>query len=415
MKRNKTYLLIALLWLLGLATIPATAQDSRSDSTEAQTLRSWGVSITEGNLVRLLPSGHAKFEDMFAELERAESFINMEYFNFRNDSINSLLIALLARKVQEGVDVRVLYDAFGNASNNSPLSGAKHDSIRALGIDIVKFDPLKFPWITHIMPRDHRKIVVIDGRVAYTGGMNVADYYIDGIEGIGPWRDMHLHLEGPVVGELNNIFRTMWRKATGESLLTQQYLAPSRSGQAGEAKLAVVDRTPRKSNRAIRHLYVSMLDGARHSVRIINPYFVPTHTVRSALKRAIDRGVKVEIMLSAKSDIALTPDASHYVGNNMAKRGASVYLFEGGFHHTKLMIVDSLYCTIGSANLDSRSLRCDYEVNTVIFDREVVRQLNGMFDADIAHSVRMERGYWHTRPGWHRFLGWVGNLLTPVL
>lgn len=415
MKRNDTYLPVLLLWLLCLAAIPASAQDCRSDSAEAQLLRSEGVSITEGNRVKLLPSGHAKFEDMFAELEKAECYINMEYFNFRNDSINNLLIALLARKVREGVDVRVLYDAFGNASNNSPISGEKHDSIRALGIDIVQFDPLKFPWLTHIMPRDHRKIVVIDGRVAYTGGMNVADYYIDGIEGIGPWRDMHLHLEGPVVDELNGIFRAMWWKATGESLLTQRYLAAPRAAQDGGSKLAVVDRTPRTSNRAIRQLYVSMLDGARYSVRIINPYFVPTHAVRSALKRAIDRGVKVEIMLSAKSDIALTPDASHYVGNNMAKRGATVYLFEGGFHHTKMMIVDSLYCTVGSANLDSRSLRCDYEVNTVIFDREVVRQLNEMFDTDITRSVRMERGYWRTRPGWHRFLGWFGNLLTPVL
>jgi len=404
-----TFLLFILLFFP-----TAQAQDVRSDSIEAHFLRSVGVRITDGNAIKLLPSGHAKFEDMFAELARAENFINMEYFNFRNDSINNLLISLLARKVQQGVKVRVLYDAFGNSSNNSPIRAAKHDSIRALGIDLIQFDPLKFPWLTHIMPRDHRKIVVIDGRVAYTGGMNVADYYITGIEGIGPWRDMHMHLEGPVVDELNTIFRTMWWKVTGESLLPQQYITP-RNPHAGSSRLAIVDRAPKVSNRAIRNLYISMLDSAKKSVRIINPYFVPTHKVRRALKRAVDRGVHVEIMLSAKSDIVLTPDASHYVGNNLAKRGATVYLFNGGFHHTKLMVVDSLYCTIGSANLDCRSLRCDYEVNTVIFDTTIVRQINDMFDADIRNSSLMRPGYWRTRSGWKRFIGWFGNLLTPIL
>lgn len=409
-------IIIAITFLL-LSLLPSPsvmAQEVSSDSVEAHFLRSVGVRITDGNFIKLLPSGHAKFEDMFAELERAENFINMEYFNFRNDSINNLLINLLARKVQQGVQVRVLYDAFGNSSNNAPIRAAKHDSIRALGINLVQFDPLRFPWLSHIMPRDHRKIVVIDGRVAYTGGMNVADYYITGIEGIGPWRDMHMHLEGSVVDELNTIFRTMWWKVTGESLLTQQYLTP-RNPHAGTSRLAIVDRAPKVSNRAIRQLYISMLDSAKKSIRIINPYFVPTHKVRRALKRAVDRGVHVEIMLSAKSDIVLTPDASHYVGNNLAKRGATVYLFNGGFHHTKLMVVDSLYCTIGSANLDCRSLRCDYEVNTVIFDTAVVRQINDMFDADIRSSSLMRTGYWRTRSSWKRFVGWFGNLLTPVL
>lgn len=409
------YIIAITYFLLTLFVVPeVAAQDVRSDSVEAHFLRSVGVRITDGNSIKLLPSGHAKFEDMFAELERAENFINMEYFNFRNDSINNLLISLLARKVQEGVQVRVLYDAFGNSSNNSPIRAAKHDSIRSLGIDLVQFDPLRFPWLTHIMPRDHRKIVVIDGRVAYTGGMNVADYYITGIEGIGPWRDMHMHLEGPVVDELNRIFRTMWWKVTGESLLTQQYITP-RNPHAGNSRLAIVDRAPKVSNRAIRQLYISMLDSAKSSVRIINPYFVPTHKVRRALKRAVDRGVHVEIMLSAKSDIVLTPEASHYVGNNLAKRGATVYLFNGGFHHTKLMVVDSLYCTIGSANLDCRSLRCDYEVNTVIFDTDIVRQINDIFNHDVRSSSLMQPGYWRTRSTWKRFVGWFGNLLTPVL
>ena len=384
-----------------------------SDSLVARALRLEGIRTTDGNDVRLLMSGHDKFEDLFTEVRRATSFIHMEYFNFRNDSINSLLINLLNQKAREGVEVRVMYDAFGNSSNNRPIKGSQHDSIAALGIDLQKFDPIVFPWVNHIIPRDHRKIVVIDGRVAYTGGMNVADYYITGIEEIGPWRDMHMHIEGPAVNELHEIFAAMWMKQTGELLTGEKYF-PTHANE-GTMRTAIVDRAPHISNASIRHLYVSMLDNAHERVRIINPYFVPTHSVRQAIKRAINRGVDVQIMLSEKSDIPLTPDASHYVGNSLMKRGASVYLFQAGFHHTKLMIVDDRFCTVGSSNLDSRSLRCDYEVNTVIFDQSVTDELVRMFETDKQQSAHMTPGYWQTKSVGKRFVAWFGNLLTPFL
>ena len=148
---------------------------------------------------------------------------------------------------------------------------------------------------------------------------------------------------------------------------------------------------------------------------MISPYFVPTHKVRKALKDAIDRGVEVQILLSAKSDIPLTPEASHYVGNNLAKRGAKVFLFHGGFHHTKIMMVDDLYCTVGSSNMDARSLRCDYEVNVVIFSKKVTAELTRLFNEQLKTSTRIEKGYWKTRSVGKRFQGWFGNLLTPFL
>ncbi|MDE5550642.1 MAG: cardiolipin synthase, partial [Bacteroidaceae bacterium] len=134
-----------------------------------------------------------------------------------------------------------------------------------------------------------------------------------------------------------------------------------------------------------------------------------------ALKRAIDRGVDVQILLSAKSDIPLTPEASHYVGNNLAKRGAKVYLFHGGFHHTKIMMVDDRYCTVGSSNMDARSLRCDYEVNTVIFSQKTTKELTDLFNEQLKSSTPMQQGYWGTRSVGKKFQGWLGNLLTPWL
>lgn len=400
----------------GISTEPLptnTPLSERSDSILAQYLNECGIPITTGNSVKLLKSGHDKFVDMFEAIKEAKSFVHLEYFNFRNDSIAGLLFNILTEKVNEGIEVRAMYDDFGNWSNNQPIKKSQHDSINSLGIKLVKYDPLKFPYVNHIIPRDHRKIVVIDGEIAYTGGMNVADYYINGIEGIGPWRDMHMRIEGPAVYELHKIFVEMWEKETEEKLDDMKYF-PNHYTTDGK-KVAIVDRAPKVSNESIRNLFVNILDNAKHNVRIINPYFVPTHKVRRALKRAIDRGLNVEIMLSAKSDIPLTPDASFYVANNLAKRGAKVYVFNGGFHHTKAMWADSTFCTIGSSNMDSRSLRCDYEVNTVIFSKETVAELNEIFEKDIKQSVLLTREYWKSRTTWKKFVSWFGNLLTPFL
>ncbi len=404
--------LLFLLLIIPFACSPSTAQTS--DSLVAKMLHEKKIHISEGNSVRLLMSGYEKFDDLFREVEHARHFIHMEYFNFRNDSINDLLINLLARKAKEGVEIRVMYDAFGNSSNNQPFSHAKHDSIRSLGIRLEKFDPLRFPWVNHIYPRDHRKIVVIDGRVAYTGGMNVADYYVTGIEGIGPWRDLHMHIEGPAVDALHSIFAKMWHKQTGEYLFRSLYFNRF-DPAAGQAHVAIVDRSPHVSNEIIRDLYVSMLDNAEEHVRIINPYFAPTHRVRSAIRRAIRRGVDVEIMVSGKGDIPMTPETSLLVAHRLQKRGAQVYVFHGGFHHTKAMTVDRRFCTIGSANLDARSLRYDYEVNAVVFDKSVTQEFNDMFDRDIQNSEVMTRDWWKKQSRWSRFVGWFGNLLTPFL
>lgn len=411
MKRFITLFVFSSLILLNHQAL-LSAQSS--DSLMMAHLTQRGVEMQDGNSVQLLKTGHDKFVDLFETVREAQSFIHLEYFNFRNDSIAGLLFDLLAQKVREGVEVRALYDAFGNSSNNRPISRQMHDSICSLGIQLVKFDPIRFPWVNHIIPRDHRKIVVIDGRIAYTGGMNVADYYIEGIPEIGPWHDMHMRVEGPAVNELHSIFCRMWYKETGEYLNGTKYF-PSEHIADDSLRLAVIDRHPPHSSDAIRDMFAEMLNTAQKKVLLISPYFVPTHKVRKALKDAIDRGVEVQILLSAKSDIPLTPEASHYVGNNLAKRGAKVFLFHGGFHHTKIMMVDDLYCTVGSSNMDARSLRCDYEVNVVIFSKKVTAELTRLFNEQLKTSTRIEKGYWKTRSVGKRFQGWFGNLLTPFL
>lgn len=379
-------------------------------------LQQMELPITGNNTVELLMNGHDKFIDLFEAIRQAKHHIHLEYFNFRNDSIANSLFDLLAEKVKEGVEVRAMFDAFGNSSNNRPLKKHHLRAIRERGIEIVKFDPIKFPWINHAMHRDHRKIVVIDGQTGYTGGMNIADYYINGLPKIGQWHDIHMRLEGDAVRYLQGIFLTMWNRETGQHIGGPAYFpdVPQLPDSLSE-EIAIVDRVPRETPRSISHAYTAAIESAQKSIRIVNPYFVPTKSIRKAIKGALKRGTQVEIMLPAVSDIPFTPEASFYIGHKLMKKGARIYLFNGGFHHSKIMMVDSIYCTVGTANLNSRSLRYDYETNAFIFDPATTRQLNEMFERDMQNSTPLTPEYWKKRSGWKKFVGWVGNLLTPFL
>lgn len=375
-----------------------------------------GIPVTYNNKVELLMTGRDKFVDLFETIRHARHHIHLEYFNFRNDSIANALFDLLAEKAKEGVEVRAMFDAFGNWSNNKPLRKEHLQAIQARGIEIVKFDPITFPYINHAMHRDHRKIVVIDGKIGYTGGMNIADYYINGLPKIGKWHDIHMNIEGDAVRYLQGIFLTMWNRETGQHIGGPTYFPnlPQLPDSIAE-EIAIVDRTPRETPRSISHAYTVSIEAAQKNIQIVNPYFVPTKSIRTAIKKALKKGTEVEIMIPAVSDIPFTPEASLYIVHKLMKRGAKIYLFKGGFHHSKVMMVDKSFCTVGTANLNSRSLRYDYETNAFIFDPATTNQLNTMFERDKQNSILLTPEIWKERSGWKKFVGWVGNLLTPFL
>ena len=408
---RKQYLsgIVTILFLM----ISLIGQARDSDSRIMNQMGVAGVKFYDGNEVRLIMSGREKFEMMFEDIRNAKSSVHLEYFNFRNDSIASLLFDILREKRKQGVEVRALFDGFGNDSNNRPLKKHHIQSLRDDSIDIHEFDPVRFPWVNHIWPRDHRKIVVIDGHIAYTGGMNVADYYIVGTEQVGEWRDMHCRIEGPVVNELQDIFARIWQKVTKEQLSNPKYY---RGKDKGDMTVGIVNREPNKTNKIMRQLYINSLDDAQDSIQIINPYFTLTPSVKKAIHRAIDRGVKVDILVSAKSDIPLTPDAVYYNVHKLMKRGANIWLYQPGFHHSKIMMVDGKFCTVGSTNLDARSLRFDYEVNALIVNQKITQELQDMFIRDTKKSVKLTPEEWNNfRTGWQKFRGWFANLLSPFL
>lgn len=391
---------------------------SGSDSTLIAYLNHHKIQVTEHNELKVLKSGEEKFIDLFKEIEKAKHHIHLEYFNFRNDSIANALFEILERKAKKGVEVRAMYDAFGNSSNNQPLKNKHIKSIRERGIEIVEFDPLRFPWINHVFHRDHRKIVVIDGLIGYTGGMNIADYYIEGLPEIGEWRDMHIRITGDAVNELQDIFLAMWNKCTKQDIGGEAYYPYRKYStftKQQNKKVAIVDRVPRKIPHIMRRVYAQAIESAEEKVQIINPYFTPTRIIKKAIKNAVKKGVKVEIMIPGKSDIPFTPDAALYIANQLRKKGADIYIFNGGFHHSKIMMIDSLYCTVGSTNLNSRSLRYDYEVNAFIFDTETTDELMTMFKEDQVNSTLLTSEMYKKRSIWKKFVGWFAHLFTPFL
>ena len=378
----------------------------------------YGIQPTNNNDIHLLKSGEEKFIDLFQEIEKAKHHIHLEYFNFRNDSIANALFDLLALKVKEGVEVRAIFDAFGNSSNNQPLKKKHLKAIREKGIEIVKFDPMVFPWINHAYHRDHRKIAIIDGKIGYTGGMNIADYYINGLPEIGEWRDMHVRIEGGAVSDLQDIFLDMWNKTSRQKIGGNEYYPyrnDSIKSKDTASKIAIVDRYPIKAPKIMREVYVKAIESAKEKVQIINPYFTPIGCIKKAIKKALKNGTKVEIMIPGKSDIGFTPDAAMYIANKLRKKGADIYIFNGGFHHSKIMMIDSLYCTVGSTNLNSRSLMYDYEVNAFIFDRETTNELMEVFKEDQKNSTLLTKEMYKKRTTWKKFWGWFAHLFTPFI
>ena len=424
MKRNLRSHIVFIVLLIYFFSAHAQS----SDSLIVKQMREEGVKFSHNNSVTLLMSGQEKFDDMFAAIRQARETVHLEYFNFRNDSIANKLFELLAQKAQEGVKIRALFDGFGNDSNNKPLKKKRLKELRQQGIEIYEFDPVRFPWVNHVFHRDHRKIVVIDGNIAYTGGMNVADYYIKGTEVVGSWRDMHCRIEGDEVNTLQAIFLKIWNKTTKQNIHGADLykggvqsihfvgLKPDTCTTAGQKMVGIINREPRITNKIIRSFYTKAINSAQDSIKLINPYLTLNRKLKKALKNAVKRGVKVEIMVSTHSDIPLTPDCVFYTVHKLMKKGVNVWMYTPGFHHTKIITVDGKFCTVGSANLNARSLNFDYEENAIIIDQETTQQLSDMFDRDKADSFKLTKKSWNEfRTGWQKFVGWFAHLLTPFL
>ena len=370
----------------------------------------YGFTRYERCSMEILPGAKAKFQSIEKAISDAKLYIHIEYYKWYNDSIGRHMLDLLAEASARGVKVRLLYDAFGNSGNAPDMRPEVVEHYCSKGVNMVGFDPMRFPYINHALHRLHRKMVVIDGRMVYTGGLNVADYYIHGKPEIGCWGDMHACLRGPIVEEYQRLFADMWYKETGERLDSLAYRNPDAKlyhELQGGYEAFVVDREPGKKSARIRQGYISCLENAQERVRIINPYVILVSSVRKALRECIQRGVEVEILLGHKGDNLISEVSTAREVYNLARRGAKVWLCQECFHHDKVMVVDDTLCTVGTANLDARSLSYDYEINAYFFSPEYCRELNRYFEEHRKLSVMLTEDNWkELYPRKKRRIGW---------
>jgi cardiolipin synthase len=388
-----------------------------------------GVSQRSEGRVAVFPDGTSKFADLLHTIDRARHHIHVEYFIFADDSIAHLVLDHLRRKAAEGVEVRLVVDDYKSTVRHYGFTSRRLRQLRAEGIDVRMFSPFRFPYVNHIA-RDHRKIVVVDGRVGYIGGLNVSDYYIQGDpETYGPWRDTHVRITGPAVETLQRYFSQSFLSSGGAAFHGAEYYPYTLSDSAAvdlsyfhwdapdlpASGITFVERS-REEKAQMRRAFVAAFRSAREKLLIVSPYFLPTTSVRRALVEAIDRGVDVQILLSYDSDEPLLVEANINFARRLMRHGAKVYLYRGGFHHSKILMVDDSYAMVGSANLNSRSLRWDYEASCFIYSPRVTARLTEIFRQDLLRSDLLTDSLYRSFPRSSRLKGSaVNHLLTPIL
>ena len=336
--------------------------------------------------------------------------MHLEYYIFENDETGRRLTDLLARKVKEGVEVRLIYDDVG--SWNMKRRHARR--LRAMGIRVCCFMPVVFPWLTSkLNNRNHRKIVVVDGKIGFTGGINVADRYVHGTK-FGPWRDTHLRIEGDAVNMLQAIFMTDWYFVSGKELLNDEKYFP-KSRIRTRSPMQIASSGPDSDWASIMQAFFAAINKARKSIYISTPYFLPNQAILTALKVAALSGVDVRIILPFRSDSKIVYWASRSYIGEMLDAGIKVYFFCKGFNHSKILIIDDNFCSVGSANMDIRSFEDNFEVSAIMYDPKVAEELTGYFLGDIGNSVAVTPESWENRPNLHAVYESLARLASPLL
>lgn len=377
-QRNPT---VALAWIFAIGCVPVVA-------TLLYLLIGWRRPCgfepqpvpTYRNRIRLLHNGGDAFAALIAALQQASGSIHLEYYIFRGDRIGRTIAALLVRKARSGVSVRLIYDAVGSWS----LGRRTVRQLRAAGVEVRVHSPLRFPWFCpSATRRNHRKIVIVDGRVAFIGGINIAGYYLEG-NTLGRWRDEHLSVEGEAVGELQRLFARDWERTGGRAFDVERHIARVRLRD--RLVLRVIPAGEGATRCMIGDAFSELLLSARRCVRITTPYFVPTPQILDALRIVVRRGVEVRLLVSERSDSRFVDRVAESFLHEVSAWGVCVRRYTRGFLHSKLLIVDTREASVGTANLDYRSLEDNLEVAVFLHDSAAVEELRQGFDADFDTS-----------------------------
>jgi cardiolipin synthase len=362
--------------------------------------------LTRGNKVTLLMDGPATYAAMFEVILSAKDHINLETFIIEDDEIGRKFTDLLLQKQAEGIQVNMIYDSVGSIT--TPESFFKR--LRDGGIHVVEFNPVspfKAPGRWFMVRQDHRKILIADGRVAIIGGINISKVYSSRLSGRKKvkgaplsWRDTDIQIEGPAVTEVQKLFLETWSKQKGPTLSGQNYYP--KMEEDGNALVRVVGSTPGSDNRITFLAYVAAIMFAENSIHLTNAYFIPDDQILDAFKNAARRGVDVKIILPSTTDSQLVLCAARHNYSELLKAGVKIYERRTVLLHAKTAVIDSVWSTVGSTNMDYWSLLSNDEVNAVVLNHEFAVEMERMFASDLAQSDKIEFDKWRERPLWQK-------------
>lgn len=366
--------------------------------------------LTNNNEVQILRNGAETFPEIFQVIEQAKHHIHLEYYIIENDRIGNYLRELLIRKATEGVEVRLIFDDVGSWELKRKFIRSMSDA----GVKVDCFMRVRFPMLTsRVNYRNHRKILVVDGETAFVGGLNFANRYQDGVPGIGPWRDTHLKVIGGGATALQIIFMADWYFVSKEILKGEEYFKPFESGNGKLVQMTASG--PDSDWESIGQAYFAAIASATDYVFISTPYLMPTDDIVTALKTSALGGIDVRIIVPGLSD-AITPKwgTNSYV-EELLEAGIKVYFYRAGFIHSKVIVVDGVFSSVGTANLDFRSLETNFEVNAMIYDEEIAGILAGQFLEDQEKSELVILEEWQKRPRMNKIKESFARILSPML
>ncbi len=369
-----------------------------------------GPPITGGNRYEVLVNGDRIFPSMLEAIRSARKSIDFETYIYWSGDIGRTFADALVERARDGVAVNVLLDWVGSAKMDDSLM----DELKAAGVTILKYHPPHWSHLNRLNNRTHRKLLVVDGRIGFTGGVGIADKWTGDAQDPDHWRDTHFRIEGPVVAQMQAVFMSNWIKSTGRVLHGADYFPPPEP--VGEGRAQVFSSSPSGGSDSMQLMYLLSIAAAERTIRLSSAYFVPDDLTSEALLAALARGVTLQIVTPGPhTDTETVRSASRATWGRLLAAGAEIYEYQPTMYHCKVMIVDELLVSAGSTNFDNRSFRLNDEANLNIYDAEFARAQVAIFDADRARSRRMTLADWERRPWRERLAEKMASLLGSQL
>ena len=393
-----------------------TAEPDRPNKQLAKYLSNEMSPLTPGNTARLLINGEEKFPAVIQALEEAKDHIHIEYYIYENDKIGQSIEEILIRKAKQGVSVRFIYDDFGSRGIRKNIA----IRLKNAGVEAYPFYKISFPtMVNQLNYRNHRKIIVIDGKKAFVGGINVSDKYINEPTSANKlfWRDTHLMLEGPGVYYLQYLFICDWNFCSGNPLENIKHYFPReyRTNPPGDKIIQIAASGPDSVNPTILYSLLYTIYQAQEQILITTPYFIPDQSLMDALMVAALAGVSVQLLVPEKSDSRLVQLAACSYYADLLSAGVKIFFYQDGFVHAKTMVVDKKIAVIGTANMDLRSFDLNFEVNAFVYDDELAASLAHVFNEDIKDAILLDKDAWTNRSMSRKFLEKIARLVSPLL